>query len=267
MKIVLGFVATAALALAMGGCSSSSEDDGFGNVPDLDGVRTRFEQPDGTLSEGNASKVLEQGTNGSSSAGGLNFAGGGGSGSGSSSTQSMGLQLLNASSSVEPASFGFAGCSALASGQQTGSCACPSGGSIDYAIRASGQGGGTSNALMKFQLNACSSGETTIDGTEFIDIRTDNASGKLQYSMLLVIDATVTHKGVGKKLDLQWRYANGATEFAARVDDGWVVVSIKQSSSGTGGTWTVRDKNGSWTCVYDDGHGTCTSSTGATKKF
>jgi hypothetical protein len=265
MKIVLGFVATAALALAMGGCGSSSDGDGFGADPDLSAVRSRFDQPDGTLSEGNAARVLDQGTNGSSSTSDLNFAGGGGGSDGSASTQSMGLQLLDATS-LKPASGGFAGCSALASGQQSGSCACPSGGSIDYVIRANGQGGGASNALMKFRLNACASGETIIDGTEYIDVRTDTTNqSRPVYSMLLVIDATVTNKGVAKKLDLQWRYSNGATEFAARVDDGWVVVSIKTTS--TGGTWTVRDRNGSWTCIVDDGHGSCTSDKGVIKKF
>jgi hypothetical protein len=264
MKILLGFAATAALALALGGCASSSDDgDGFGPDPDLTGVRSRFEQPDGTFSEANASKVFEQGTNGSSSAGDLNLSGTGSSGT--STKKTMGLQLLDATS-LHPTSSGFAGCSALASGQQSGSCACPGGGSIDYVIRASGQGGAASGGLVKFRMNACSSGDTTIDGSEYIDIHTDTSNQQHPlYSMLLVLDATVTNKAGTKKIDLQWRYANGATEIAAKVDDGWVVVSIKQSS--TGGTWTVRDRNGSYTCTVDSGHGSCTSDKGVTRTF
>ena len=106
-----------------------------------------------------------------------------------------------------------------------------------------------------------------IDGTEYIDIRTDTTDQKKPvFSMLLVIDATVTRAGVTKHIDLQSRYSNGGAEIAVKVDDGWVVVSIK-SSGGNSGTLTVRDKNGSWTCTAEDGHGTCASDKGETKTF
>ena len=269
MKIVLGFVATAALALAIGGCGSSSGGgDGLGGGPDFAAVQARFDKPDGTFSSGNAAQVLQHGTDGSSSTADLNLAGGSTSSTGSSTTtKSMGLQLLDAAS-VRPSSSPFGACSALASGQRSGSCACPAGGSIDYDITGSGQAGAGTNGVMSFRMNACASGDTTIDGTEYIDIHSDTSDQQHPlYSMLLAIDATVTNAGVSKHIDLQWRYSNGVTEIAVKVDDGWVVVGISSSANGQSGTWSVRDKNGSWTCTLANGHGTCSGSNGETRTF
>jgi hypothetical protein len=262
MKIVLGFAATA-LALAMGGCGSSSEGDGFGPDPDLAGIQGRFDRPDGTFNASNASRVFESGTNGSSSASELNFGSGGSSGGSSTETKSVGLHVLDAASGKASPFH----CSALQSGQQSGSCACPSGGSIDYLMSGSGQGSSRS-ALMKFRMNACSSGDTTVDGTEYIDVRTDATDPKKpSFSMLLVIDATVMRAGQSKRIDLQARFASTGYEIAVKVDDGWVVVSAKSSENGKAGSWSVRDRNGSWTCSMSDGHGSCSSDKGETKTF
>jgi len=264
MKIVLGIVATAALALAMGGCGSSSEgDDGFGSEPDLAGAHARFDHPDGTFSSGNAASILDRGTEGSSSAEGLNFGAPTGSGS-STTTKSVGLHVLDATSG-RSSPFN---CNAFTSGQQTGSCTCPGGGSIDYALRTDGGAGASRSAVMKIRMNACASADSLIDGTEYLDIRTDTTDQQHPvFSLLLVVDAQVTHAGVSKHIDLQSRYSNGAAEIAVKVDDGWVVVSIKSSSNGESGSWTIRDKNGSWTCTVDSGHGSCTSDKGETKAF
>lgn len=263
MKMVLGFVATAALALAMGGCGSSSqEDDGFGDSPDLAGVQARFDKPDGTFSGANASQVFERGSDGSSSADGLNFGAPTGSGS-STTTKSVGLHVLDATSGR---SSPFA-CNAFQSGQQSGSCSCPNGGSIDYTVRSDSQGA-SRGAVMKIRMNACGTGDALIDGNEYLDIRTDTTDQKNPvFSMLLVIDANVTRAGVSKHIDLQSRFSNGAAEIAVKVDDGWVVVSIKSSNNGQSGTWTVRDKNGSWTCTASSGHGSCSNDKGETKTF
>lgn len=260
MKIVLGFVATAALALAMGGCGSSSQGDGFGAEPDLAGVQGRFDKPDGTFNGNNAARVFEGGTNGSSSASELNFGGGS---SGSSSTKSVGLHVLDAASGkASPFS-----CTALQSGQQSGSCSCPSGGSIDYILSSSGQGSARSG-LMKFRMNACSSGDTTIDGSEYLDIHSDTTDPKHPtFYMLLMVDATVTRAGRSHRVDLQARYSNGSAEIAVKVDDGWVVVSAKSGADGKSGSWSVRDRNGTWTCTMTNGHGTCSSDKGETKTF
>lgn len=263
MKNVLGFVATAALALAMGGCGSSSEGDGFGPDPDLASVQSRFDKPDGTFNANNASRVFESGTNGSSSASDLNFGGSGSSSSSSSSTKSLGLHVLDAASGK---SSPFS-CTALQSGQQSGSCSCPSGGSIDYRISSSGQGS-SREGLMKFRMNACSSGDTTIDGSEYLDIHSDTTDPKHpSFNMLLMVDATVTRAGQTHRLDLQARYSNGSAEIAVKVDDGWVVVSAKSGADGKSGSWSVRDRNGSWTCTTSNGHGTCSSDKGETKTF
>lgn len=264
MKIVLGFVATAVLALAVGGCGSSSESgDDLGPDPDLASVQTRFDKPDGTFSSSNAAQVFDRGADGSGAATGFNFAGPMGGGGGASSTKNVGIQILEArGGGASP----FA-CSALQSGQTSGSCACPSGGSFDYSMRADGAGA-VRSALMKIRMNKCATGSGSIDGNEYLDIRTDATDQKApKFSMLLVINADVTHEGVTKHIDLQSRFSNGAAEIAVKVDDGWVVVSVKAASDGSGGTWSVRDKNGSWTCTVDDGHGTCKSDKGETKTF
>jgi hypothetical protein len=264
MKIVLGIVATAALALVMGGCGSSSEGgDGFGSEPDLAGAKARFDHPDGTFSGANASQVLDRGSEGSSSADGLNFGAPTGSGSGSSTTKSLGLHVLDATSG-RSSPFN---CNAFSSGQQTGSCTCPSGGSIDYVIRSDGEGAAR-GAVMKIRMNACASGDSMVDGNEYLDIRTDTTvQTKPVFSMLLIIDAQVTNAGVSKHIDLQSRYSNGSAEIAVKVDDGWVVVRVESPNNGESGSWTVRDKNGSWTCTVDNGHGTCSSDKGETKTF
>ena len=112
MKIVLGIVGTAALALALGGCGSSSDGGDGSGGPDLAAVQARFDKPDGTFSSGNAASVFKQGTDGSSSSSDLNFSGGGSSGS-STAKKSTGLQLLDASS-ARPSSSPFGAVTAAA---------------------------------------------------------------------------------------------------------------------------------------------------------
>jgi hypothetical protein len=257
MKFVLGFVSVASLALAMGGCGSSSSGDGAGALPDFNAVNARFDKPDGTFNDGNASAVFQHGMDGSSSAADLDLSSGGSSSSSSSTTKkSVGLSLLS--------SGAFGACSPFVGGQQTGSCSCPAGGSLDYTLASDGNDGGA----FRFNFNACATSNELIDGTEYFEAHSDTSDPKHPlYSFLLVVDATVTRNGMSKHLDLQARYGNGGYEIAVKVDDGYVVVSAKLSVDGKGGTWTVRDKNGSWTCDVANGHGTCTGSNGQTRKF
>ena len=266
MKIVLGLVSTAALALVLGGCgSSSSGGDGFGPDPDVTSVQNRFDKPDGTFSAGNAADVFKRGMDGSSSAAGLDFSGSSGSSSGGSVTKkNVGLHVLDAASGSSSPFH----CIALQSGQESGSCDCPAGGSIDYAVSSSGAQGGERDGLLKFRLNACATGDAVIDGSEYIDIRTDTSDqAHPLYSLLFLVDATVTKAGVAHHVDVQARYSNGAAEIAVKVDDGWVVVSIKSSANGESGSWSVRDKNGSWTCTETNGHGTCSNDKGEKRSF
>jgi hypothetical protein len=256
MKKVFVGAALAALAVVVSACSSGS-DDPFGAEPDYGAVRAHFDHPDGTIGSGNLSDVMAR----SSGSGDANVGGvfGGGSSSSSSSNSggitSKSLHFLSNDTAFH--------CSALEAGQQSGSCACPSGGSFSYEIDGQSSGSGqsrSSDATMKFSIDACASGDTVVSGKEFLHISTSSQSGTVDYSMLFVVNATIVKAGVTHTLDLEEEYANGKVDLAIHVDDGWVVVSA--SGSAGNGTLTIRDRNGTWTCSSQNGAGTCTSDSG-----
>ncbi|MBX3187700.1 MAG: hypothetical protein KF819_11820 [Labilithrix sp.] len=249
MKIVSGLVATVVVgSLVLVGCGS---DDEFGPAPDLSAAHERFDRPDGTFNGANAKGVIESGSKGTS---GLDFTGRSSDSSGSGTKpKSGGLKLADADSDDSPFQ-----CDALLSGQQTGSCACPSGGSMNYAMS-----GGQGDSLIRIRLDRCAMDDTVIDGHQYMSMRTNNGA----YTMLFVIDATVTSEGRSERVQLQSRFTDGETELAVHVDDGWVVVSIKRDAAGGGVTYSVRDRNGTSTCVFEggeNGRGQCTSSNGET---
>ncbi len=258
MKIVAGLLSVSMLGVLAVGCGGS-DDEGLSDA-EVAAMETRFAKPDGTLSGGNAAAVLSGAKDNQSSASGANVTGNG-SATGSSSTTvaKKSLDLVPMAIAPLTSSNPFV-CSALQSGSQSGSCACPSGGDFSYAIRGAG-GGGSGNTVMRIKMNACASGTTVIDGSEFLSIQSDTSDQRNpKFSMLFVIDATVTSDGKTKKVDAQMRYSNGGYEVAVRVDDGWVIVGSKTAGGVT--TTVVRDRNGSWTCVYESAKGQCTSDKG-----
>lgn len=264
MKNVAGFVSLVMLGIFAAGCGGDDEHEL--SDAEIAAVEARFAQPDGTLSSANAQRVITGAKDGSASAGGVNVTGNTAA-TGGTTTKSADVAGSLSALGIEPQASNPFFCSSLQQGQRTGTCACPSGGSFTYALQSSG-GGGVSSSLMRIELDACSSGATTIDGSEYLSIQsdtTDRAHPKM--SLLFVVDVTATSGGQTKKIDLQLRYANGAGEIAVRVDDGWVIVGTKTSSRGTATTYTVRDKRGTWTCVVDGGKGTCTSDKGETQSF
>lgn len=245
-----GFVACA-FGLALVACgSSSSGSDPFGAEPDYNEVQQRFDHPTGTFNAGNAASVFA----GASGSGDANAAGvfTGGSSSSSSGVQQKALRILGNNPQLT--------CSDLSAGHRSGSCSCPSGGSFDYAIEG---GGDQSNAdvTMKVRLDACASNDVVVDGSEFLHMTAQkNASGQSDFNMLFVIKAHVARGAEQHDVDIAEEYGNGTLRIAVKVDDGWVTVTIK--SSGTGGSYEVRDKNGTYTCTYDNAQGQCTSSNG-----
>lgn len=249
-KLAFGAVAVVAMA-SLVGCSSS-EEDAPPPAPDFAAIEQRFENPDGTLSGGNVKSVLWNATG----SGALPMFGGMSTSSGQSDTQSFGLR---------PRANAFEGCAAPTSGQRTGSCACPEGGSLSWDY----QGGGnasSSDVTMRFGLDACGVEGSVIDGSQYVRIQSSGSGKSASFSMLTVMDATVTKDGQTHKFDFQVRMKNNELELAAKVDDGWVVVSV--SASADRSQFTVRARNGSWTCASGaDGSGACTSSTGETVAY
>src|SRR5688572_31099586 len=116
MKIVTAVVALGALAVV--GCSSGSGDDPLGPDPDLAQVEAHFQNPDGTFNEGNAQKVL----GGQNEAARMNF------------TSTAASSSSGSDSDSDSDSAGIQ-CDALKQGQETGTCACPDGGSFAYSVR------------------------------------------------------------------------------------------------------------------------------------
>lgn len=259
MKIVAGFVAVAMLGVLAVGCGGDDEELSDG---ELANIEARFAQPDGTLSAGNTKSVIEGAKGNQSTASELNVTGND-VGGGSATTKSWGVGSSLRTLGIETKGENAFACNALMSGQQSGTCACPSGGSFTYSMSSTGQGGGPTSTLMKIRLDACATGTTTIDGHEYLSMQSDTSDrANPSFSMLFVIDATIRSPRETKKIDAQLRYSKGAAEIAVRVDDGWVIVGWKASSSGTGVTYTIRDKRGTWTCVIDADKATCTSPTG-----
>jgi hypothetical protein len=245
------FACSVLTTLGLMGCgSSSSGSDPFGQEPDYNEVQGHFDHPDGTFNAANASGVLGN-ANGSGDA---NAAGvfTGGSSSSSSGVQQKALKILGGNPQLS--------CADLSAGHESGSCACPSGGSFDYQLSGAG---GQSNAdvTMKVHLNACASNDVVVDGSEFLHMTSSkNASGQTDFTMLFVVKATVQKGAETHTLDIAEEYGNGEVRIAVKVDDGWVTVVIK--SNGSTGSYEVRDKNGTWTCTYDSTGGSCTSSNG-----
>src|SRR5688572_33494435 len=125
MKLVAGLFAVGVVACAVG-CSAGSGDDPLGPDPDLAVVESHFQNPDGTFNEGNAQRVL----NGQGEAASMNLTGSStGSSSGTSTKQSF-IHILDTSGSDGDSDNSRFACPALEQGQQTGTCACPDGGSF-----------------------------------------------------------------------------------------------------------------------------------------
>jgi len=233
------------------GCgSSSSGSDPFGGEPDYNEVQSRFDNPTGTFNSGNAANVIGNATgSGDANAAGV-FSGGSTSSSG---VQQKALHILGGANAQTT-------CADLEAGNRSGSCSCPSGGSFDYAV----EGGGDQNnadVTMKIRLNACSSNDVTVDGSEFMHMTSSkNAAGQSELRTLFVVKANVKKGAETHSLDIAEELDAGTLRIAVKVDDGWVTVTIR--STGTGGSYEIRDKDGTYTCTYDNGQGQCTSSKG-----
>lgn len=241
-----------ALAVTTVACSSGSEPAADGE-PELAAVRARFERPDGTLTAANVAAVLDQGALGGSAASDFDF-----SRAGSTATRTQGVRPLFTPPGGN--SFPFS-CGAFANGQTSGSCTCPDGGRFDYTFAGVvDQGDG---AIAKMVFDDCAFGASIVDGRQFISSMVDDADPKNpKFTVLMLLDLTVTEGGKTKKLDVQASFGSEGMMVAVKVDDGHVIVV-----RGKDGTLRIRTKDGEFTCISEDGHGTCTNGKGMTQSF
>jgi hypothetical protein len=262
-------------AAVLGGCSSTSSGDPFGAEPDYASIESRFSTPDGTFNASNAKSVFsryadQRRTSQDVDVGGAAEIGGGQStASTSSGLKSQALHLLDL---AESGGVTTPRCSAIEHGDATGTCSCASGGSFTYdfsGIREAQQSQGPIDVSLKLKLDACAANDLRLDGREFVRVHVDRGgAGKIDPSsaaVLLVADISATKGAETHTIDLAARVASGSFEIALRVDDGWI--AIKGSGSGDDGTFTIRDRDGSWTCNVAAGSGTCVGSNGDKTSF
>jgi len=270
----LTLVAASSFALVAVGCSGSDSSDPFGAEPDYAAVQQRISSPTGTISERNMSAVFSRYSEqrdmsalsnvgiGSSTSSTTTTATGG-----TTTTHSQSLHILGGSSGLT------ASCSALAQGNLTGNCSCPSGGSFTYdfsGIRSVQQSTGPIDASIKVRFDACHTNDVGLDGREFVHLHANRGGSSVDLDSLdlvLVADLTVSKAAETHTIDLAAILHQGQMEIAIAVDDGWVTIQGTSSGAAGSGSFVVRDRNGSWTCDVTNGSGTCHDDKGNTRTF
>jgi len=263
---VAGFVLGGAVLgiVAIGCSSSSSSSDPFGGTPNFGTIQQQFQHPTGTFT-GKESQTFSAYASEQSNSSALS---GFGSPAGGTTTGQSHLNLRLEGLGVHLEG----GAPACTFTNETGSCNCPGGGTIQYDI--SGikqysdalQKGGTVDATIKYKASACSDGNgQSIDGTLFENYHgTVPAAGsqpsKTPSDFSIIVDAHLTAVSAARgtvKVDLDFEFAtvNGvySEAFSVQVNDGNVVVTGTWNSNTKTGTITVVDKDGTTTCTASDG--------------
>jgi hypothetical protein len=272
----LALLSLSSFALVVAGCSGSDSSDPFGAEPDYASVQQRIASPTGTIGERNLSslfsKYSEQNDTSSMANLGLGKSTGtatstGSGTTGTATTHSQSLHILGGGSGLT------ASCTALAQGNLTGSCSCPSGGSFAYdfsGLRSVQQSTGPIDASIKVRFEGCHMNDVGLDGREFVHIHANRGASSIDVSSLdlvLVADLTVSKAAETHTIDLAAILRQGQMEIALAVDDGWVTIKATSSGTSGSGSFVVRDRNGSWTCDVNNGSGTCHDDAGNTRSF
>jgi hypothetical protein len=271
----LALLSLASFALVVAGCSGSDSSDPFGAEPDYASVQQRISSPTGTVSERNMASIFsrysEQRDMSSLGNVGLGTSTGTSTttatGGGTATTHSQALHILGGSSGLT------ASCSALAQGNVTGSCSCPSGGSFAYdfsGLRSVQQSTGPIDASLKVRFDGCHMNDLGLDGREFVHFHANRGGSSVDLNSLdlvLVADLTVSKAAETHTIDLAAILRQGQMEIAVAVDDGWVTIKATSSGASGAGTIVVRDRNGTWTCDVTNGSGTCRDASGNTHSF
>jgi hypothetical protein len=247
------------------GCSSSSSSDPFGPTPDFAPVEARFQAPTGTFATGTESSVVTGLTNQKQTSS-SSFSVGGAPSTSTQSVRGFQLQSLRTLDANGGSSF----CTALQSGSESGSCACPNGGSLAYDLsgmkQLQGYQSGPIDVTLKVRANACAVQDAYIDGTEFVKMKSNGTPNAQDLMMLFDLHLMVSAKGESERLDADFEYLNGKFWFSVSVNDGNVVVGSETWDSSTkSGTIVIKDRNETWTCTFTNGKGTCMSDHGGSR--
>lgn len=233
------FASLAAFALVVG-CGSSSDtssDPAFGPDPDFAAYGARFTHPDGTMNAGVFSSYRDGASVSSPIAGTA------------TGTKTQAIHVLGQTLSFDT-------CPAFESQAAKGTCACPDGGTFGYDF--SEVQAHASSVVARVRFDACRLQDLSMSGREFIQLNVANSV----VSGILVANIDYDVAGASHTLDLAGHIQGDSFELAIQVDDGWVAIAYD------GGTYTVRDRNGTWSCLEGEaGATTCTSATGETKTF
>jgi hypothetical protein len=246
------FVTGSMMVGLLAGCGSGSQPDPFGPEPDYGAIKAQLDHPTGTFAPGTEKTVLSTYSSQQTSASTYSFG---------SATQTSGQANGTANS----------WCSAMAGGQTSGSCSCPNGGSLVYDIPTPAQSSQSIDVTEKARFQACIDQGVTLDGTEFVHVHESTASGAQQPSdfwMILDAHLTATTQGMTEQVVMDALFDTSGMWISISVNDGSVAVGLTASGTAQGGaTYTVRDRNETWTCTVNNGAGSCTSSLGNTRQF
>lgn len=246
----------------MVGCGSSDSNP-FGPDPDFNAVQSKLSTPTGTLTAGRESAVFADYQNqAASQSNGFNYAGVGSSTSpGGVSSQALHVLGNQASNTW---------CPALQNGQTSGSCTCPSGGSLAYDFagiqQLNQQQRGPIDVTLRLHADHCSAEGGVVDGSEFIKLKSSGATVTSDnLFMFLDVHLSMSKPPVQAQIDLDAEYLDGKWWYAVEVSDGTLIVASDTAhwdGSTKTGTVYVHAKDASWTCQLTNGKGTCTSDKG-----
>lgn len=140
---------------------------------------------------------------------------------------------------------------------------CPAGGKV----KATASGSQSSGTVTMDYDNCCYSAGCCASGDGTMYYNTESGSGAAGgYAFCATFDMDYTCEGSSATLDYSGCYdLGGEAVLLIEVDGERFAVSA--SSSGSSGSLEIRGANGTWTCTYNDGGGSCTSSTGGNFTF
>lgn len=259
-----GWVCLGLLAFAAG-CSSA--DDPFGAEPDFKSIEERLEKPTGTFTQGKEAILFEQYASRRGSSNDIDVTGSdsnAAAASSSSSIRSQALELLDAGLSGSSR----VSCRDLQRGNANGTCFCPSGGTFSYDFSGAQQirRGGPIDVTLKVRFQGCASHDTTVDGREFVKLKSPGHATADDLSMIFTLDVEMSRGADKHAIDLDLLYKNGSYWLSLQVDDGTIVIGASGYDGSTkSGTITVRDRSTTWTCTLTGGKGSCTNAEGATR--
>jgi hypothetical protein len=250
-------LAAFAAAATIAGCSSSAADD-FYPIPDLTAIRAASLAADGSFAAGNEAAIFAM-----------------------FDAQALAAQIIPgltdvpsvvtppAPSFIDPvAKLSYDFCRDLYL-KESGSCACPDGGSMKWKLKETGsQTSPGGSGVFKITLSACTASGSQEDGTIFFE--NGNQPWVISYSSDDLIDyhTTLTGGGHTTNLDFGLEVTDSAQTMNVKVDDGHVSIEWDAHQGVGGSRYTVHARNGAYSCTRQyGGGGTCTGPSNDNRTF